>query len=193
MSSPKSPPKSRQTAWMWLLLFCVLSYSSRNVGPCEVNLLHARLFDLRQVSVRQLRPDASDVLAHQRHQRPALGRGHLPGGEAGRRERFHFVFGLGENLRRGFRVEHGHFPLAIIEGLHEQTGRILLAGQRAQALARSLAHLGGIAAEKGGRGGKELAFDEGEAGRKLKRNRARGRAGSGGLLPPILRESVRDS
>ena len=34
MSSPKSPLKSRQTAWMWLALPWVLAYSRRKVGPC---------------------------------------------------------------------------------------------------------------------------------------------------------------
>ena len=32
-SRPKSPSKSRHTEWMWLPSFCVLSYSTRNVGP----------------------------------------------------------------------------------------------------------------------------------------------------------------
>ena len=33
-STPKSPSKSRHTAWMWFPPFCVQSYSIRNVGPC---------------------------------------------------------------------------------------------------------------------------------------------------------------
>ena len=32
-SRPKSPAKSRHTAWTWLASFCVLSYSSTKVGP----------------------------------------------------------------------------------------------------------------------------------------------------------------
>jgi hypothetical protein len=34
-SRPKSPLKSRHTEWMWLPSFWVLSYSTRNVGPCS--------------------------------------------------------------------------------------------------------------------------------------------------------------
>ena len=33
-STPKSPSKSRHTAWMWFPPSCVQSYSIRNVGPC---------------------------------------------------------------------------------------------------------------------------------------------------------------
>ena len=34
MTRPKSPSKSRHTEWIWLPLFCELSYSIRKVGPC---------------------------------------------------------------------------------------------------------------------------------------------------------------
>ena len=71
------------------------------------------------------------------------------------------------DIRGGLLGEDGLLALAFVKGLNQTQGPVLAVGERAQALARPLAHLSRVGAEESRRGRDDLAVLEREVEREV--------------------------